>query len=92
MITREFTVKFFNFFGLEGPEAYYLDDKQMWCLIADRYHGNYGYTPFLTKDLASGNFKQLSTDEFNMGNRKKRHGGVIKIQDNVAEMLIKHYK
>ena len=81
-----------NFFGLEGPEAYYLDDKQMWCLIADRYHGNHGYTPFLTKDLSSGDFKQLSPHEFNMGNRKKRHGGVIKIQDNVAEMLIKHYK
>ena len=81
-----------NFFGLEGPEAYYLDDKQMWCLIADRYHGNHGYTPFLTRDLSSGEFTQLSPDEFNMGNRKKRHGGIIKIPGNVAELLKKYYK
>ena len=81
-----------NFFGLEGPEAYYLDDKQMWCLIADQYHGNKGYTPFLAKDISSGDFKQLTPEEFDMGERKKRHGGVIKISDDVAEMLIKHYK
>ncbi len=81
-----------NFFGLEGPEAYFLEDKQMWCLIADQYHGNHGYTPFLSKDLSSGEFTQLKPDEFNMGYRKKRHGGVIKIQDNVADMLISHYK
>lgn len=83
---------FDNFFGLEGPEAYYLDDKQMWCVIADNYHGNNGYIPFLTKDLSSGKFTQLLTDEYDLGNRKKRHGGVLKIQDNVADMLIKHYK
>ncbi len=81
-----------NFFGLEGPEAYYLDDKQMWCLIADHYHGNHGYTPFLTNDLSSGDFKQLSPEEFDMGNRKKRHGGIIKIPENVADLLIKYYK
>jgi hypothetical protein len=27
-----------------------------------------------------------------MGNRKQRHCGVIKIQDDVADMLISHYK
>lgn len=81
-----------NFFGLEGPEAYYLDDKKMWCLIADHYHGNHGYTPFLTKDLSSGEFTQLSPEEFNMGNRKKRHGGIIKIPENVADLLRKYYK
>ena len=81
-----------NFFGLEGPEAYYLDDKQMWCLIADHYHGNHGYTPFLSKDLSSGDFTKVPVEDYDLGNRKKRHGGVIKIQDNVADMLIKHYK
>ena len=81
-----------NFFGLEGPEAYFLEDKQMWCLIADQYHGNHGYTPFLSKDLSSGKFIQLTPDQFNMGNRKKRHGGVIRINDDIAKLLIKHYK
>jgi hypothetical protein len=60
--------------------------------MADRYHGNYGYTPFITDDLASGEWKQLSPEEYDLGNRKKRHGGILEIQDNVADMLTKHYK
>ena len=89
---RIYSETFDNFFGLEGPEAYYLDEKQMWCVIADNYHGNNGYIPFLTKDLSSGDFTQLLPDEYDLGNRKKRHGGVIRIQDSVADMLIKHYE
>lgn len=81
-----------NFPGLEGPEAYYLEDKKMWCLIADQYRTNSGYTPFLTEDLSSGKFTQLSPEEFDMGKRKKRHGGVIKIPDDMAENLIDYYK
>ena len=81
-----------NFFGLEGPEAYYLDDKQMWCLIADQYRTNSGYTPFLSRDISTGEFTQLSPDEFDMGPRKKRHGGVLKIQDDMIEKLQKCYK
>lgn len=81
---------FSNFFGLEGPETYYLEEQQKWCLIADQYHKHLGYTPFLCDDLASGNFNQLHNDQFNMGKRRKRHGGVIKITDEQAEMLIEH--
>lgn len=80
-----------NFYGLEGPECYYLDKQKKWCLIADQYHAHKGYTPFLTDDLSSGVFKQLHNDEFNMGKRKKRHGGVIKISDEQAETLIEHF-
>ncbi len=80
-----------NFYGLEGPEAYYLDDMQKWCLIADQYHAHLGYTPFLCDDLASGKFVQLHNDQYNMGKRKKRHGGIIKITDEQAETLIKHF-
>lgn len=82
---------FSNFFGIEGPETYYLDDMQKWCLIADQYHTHKGYTPFLCDNLASGEWKQLSSDQFDMGKRKKRHGGVIKITDKQAEMLIEHF-
>ena len=82
---------FANFFGLEGPECYYLDDMKKWCLIADQYHKHQGYTPFLCDDLASGKFVQLHNDQFEMGKRKKRHGGVIKITDEQAEKLIEHF-
>lgn len=79
------------FEGLEGPEVYYLDEQKKWCLIADQYRTNNGYTPFLCDDLASGCFKQLSSDQFDMGKRKKRHGGILKISDELAEKLTEHY-
>lgn len=83
--------EFANFFGLEGPECYYIDGINKWCVIADQYHTKKGYLPFLCDDLSSGKFTQLSEDEFNMGKRKKRHGGVIKISDSEAENLIARF-
>ena len=82
---------FSNFFGLEGPETYYIDEIGKWCLIADQYHTHKGYTPFLCEDLSTGNFEQLSTELFHMGKRKKRHGGVIKITDEQADALVKQF-
>lgn len=82
---------FSKFFGLEGPEAYYLDDMQKWCLIADQYHTHRGYTPFLCDDLSTGNFVQLHNDQFDMGKRKKRHGGVIKITDEQYDKLVETF-
>ncbi len=80
-----------NFYGLEGPEAYYLDDQKKWCLIADQYHAHLGYTPFLCDDLASGIFKQLHNDQYDMGKRQKRHGGIIKITDEQYAKLIEEF-
>lgn len=82
---------FDNFFGLEGPEVYYLHDLNKWCLIADQYHTHKGYAPFLCDDLALCNFKKLEDDKFDLGKRKKRHGGVVEITDEQMEMLIKHF-
>ncbi len=79
------------FYGLEGPEAYYIDEQKKWCVIADQYNTNGGYTPFLCDDLSSGLFKQLHNDQFYMGKRKKRHGGVLKISDELAQKLIDYY-
>ena len=79
------------FYGLEGPETYYLDDMKKWCLIADQYHTNSGYTPFLCDDLASGEFVQLHNDQYDMGKRKKRHGSILKISDEIADKLIEHF-
>ena len=82
---------FDNLEGLEGPEAYYLEDIDKWCLIADQYRTNDGYTPFLCDNLESCDFTKLQADEFNMGKRKKRHGGVIQITAEQYEKLVEHY-
>ena len=76
-----------GFFGLEGPEVYYLRDMGKWCLMADQYHGNKGYLPMLTDDLSSGDFETLSSDKYDLGARKKRHGGIMEITDELAQML-----
>ncbi len=78
---------FDNYFGLEGPEIYYLQDRQQWCLIADRYHGNKGYVPFVADKLGGG-FTELPESEYDMGARKKRHGGVIAISDEDYDRLV----
>lgn len=73
--------------GVEGPEAYYLKDRKKWCLIVDQYATGGGYMPLLTDSLASGNFKRIPQDEYDMGSRKKRHGGIIEISDEEALRL-----
>jgi hypothetical protein len=47
--------------GYEGPECYQVeaasDGKQAtWCLILDQYSKSAGYQPFISKDLAGGQF------------------------------------
>lgn len=64
--------------GIEGPQCYQLPDKR-WCLIADCYSKGTGYFPMVTKNLHSGEFTLLDENEYNMGNRRKRHGGVLYI-------------
>lgn len=80
-----------EFFGLEGPEVYYLQEKKKWCLIADQYHTHKGYIPMLTDDLASGNYSIVPEDEYDLGKIQKRHGGIIQIPDETAEKLIGYY-
>ena len=81
-----------GFFGLEGPEAYYLEEQKKWCLIVDQYHTGKGYLPLLCDDLATGGFYIPAEGEYDMGKRKKRHGGVIKISDEEYERLVKSIK
>jgi len=76
-----------GYFGLEGPEIFYIEQIKKWCLIVDRYHGNYGYLPLLADDLAKADFRILNESEYDLGKRKKRHGGVIKITDKDYEKL-----
>lgn len=81
-----------NISGLEGPECYLLPDGKTWCLIADRFAKGLGYYPMLTRDLSSGKFNILDESKYNLGQTKKRHGGVIQITDEEYDMLRKKYK
>ena len=78
-----------EFSGLEGPEAYYLDGEKKWCLIVDQYRTGKGYLPLLCDDLEKCDFCIPKEGNYDMGKRKKRHGGVIKITDEEAERLEK---
>lgn len=73
--------------GVEGPEGYLLPDGRTWCLIADRFLAGKGYLPMVTENLASGDFRILSPEQYDMGKTKKRHGGVLRITDEEYERL-----
>lgn len=74
--------------GVEGPEGYLLPDGKTWCLIADQFMAGKGYLPMVTEDLSSGDFRILSPDEYDLGQKKKRHGGVLQISDEEYERLL----
>lgn len=82
---------FADFFGLEGPEAYFIEEKNKWCVIADQYHTWKGYIPFLSDDLSTGEFTVAGEGEYSMGKRPKRHGGVIRISDAEADRLVEAF-
>lgn len=73
--------------GVEGPEGYLLPDEKTWCVIADRFAEGKGYLPMLTQDLASGSFTILAPEQYDMGETKKRHGGILPISDEEYERL-----
>ena len=80
-----------NLYGVEGPEAYYISEMGTWCLIVDRFATNGGYLPVICEDLEKGDLRVLEDSEFDMGLRKKRHGGVITITDEEYDRLVKAY-
>lgn len=75
-----------HLFGVEGPETYQLPDGR-WCLIVDRFATGKGYLPLICTDLAKGDFKEAEEGSYDMGKLKKRHGGVLKINDEELERL-----
>ena len=74
--------------GVEGPEGYLLPDGKTWCLIADQFQAGRGYLPMISEDLASGKLEILTPDQYDMGETKKRHGGVLQITDEEYERLL----
>lgn len=81
-----------DFFGLEGPEAYYIDEQKKWCLIVDQYHTGKGYLPLLCDDISKCDFYIPDEGSYDMGERKKRHGGVIRITEEEMKRLEKAFE
>ncbi|MFC6465218.1 glycoside hydrolase family 43 protein [Marinilactibacillus sp. GCM10026970] len=77
-------------YGLEGPECYQLPNGE-WCLIADQFSKGLGYLPILIPDLEHPEMTVLKADDYDMGETRKRHGGVIKITDEEYRGLIEKY-
>ena len=65
--------------GYEGPECYMLkpaaDGKPaVWCLVLDHYSKGAGYQPYVTEDLASGQFTAGPDFSFPF---RFRHGSIL---------------
>lgn len=77
--------------GVEGPAGFKFNDRDEWCLMVDRFATGGGYLPIVTKDMASGVFRVLEEDEYDMGSTKKRHGSVLNITEEEYKRLTERY-
>jgi hypothetical protein len=79
--------------GHEGPECYMVEPASAgkpptWCLILDHYAKGLGYQPFVTNDLASG---QFTPDEGFTFPFHFRHGSVIPVTSAEYQRLQSAY-
>ena len=79
--------------GYEGPQCYTLkpaaDGKPVsWCLVIDHYARGRGYQPYLTEDLASGQFRAAPGFHFPF---RFRHGSVLPINAQEYRRLEERY-
>ncbi|HYO25348.1 MAG TPA: glycoside hydrolase family 43 protein [Lacipirellulaceae bacterium] len=75
--------------GFEGPTCFRMVDAQngepgKWCLLLDHYARGEGYKPFVTDDLASGNFAAAPGIKFPF---KLRHGSVLPVSVEELERI-----
>jgi hypothetical protein len=75
--------------GYEGPECYLVetavgDKPPTWCLILDYYSKGQGYQPFITHDLAGGQF--TPGDGFSFPFRF-RHGSILPVSHGEYERI-----
>ena len=85
---QDVTIKIDGYVKDSGGDSYFYDRS------ITQTTSTFDYEPKLTSggwDLSTGNFVQLNEDQFDMGKRKKRHGGVIKITDEQYEKLIEAF-
>lgn len=79
--------------GYEGPELYQLEPARegkpaVWSLILDHYAKGQGYQPWITTDLASGNFQPAQGFTFPF---KFRHGSVLPLSEEELVRLETRY-
>ena len=77
--------------GVEGPAGFKFNDREEWCLMVDRFAEGTGYLPMVTTDMASGEFRVLEPEEYDMGMTKKRHGSVLNITLEEYDRLVSKY-
>lgn len=75
--------------GYEGPQCYPLEPATdgkpgQWCLVLDRYSKGTGYQPFVTSDLAKGQFTEAPGFRFPF---RFRHGSVLPLTAAEYERL-----
>jgi arabinoxylan arabinofuranohydrolase len=75
--------------GYEGPECYQLspgdaENPATWCLILDQYSTGAGYQPFVTHDLAGGQFTKADDFKFPF---LFRHGSVLPVSELEYDQL-----
>lgn len=81
-----------NLTGVEGPAGFKFNDRDEWCIMVDQFATDGGYLPAVTKDMAGGEFRILSGDEYDMGQTKKRHGSVLNITKEELSRLKERFK
>ena len=79
--------------GYEGPECYRVESAfagkpPTWCLILDYYSKGEGYQPFITHDLAGGQFTRAKGFSFPF---PFRHGSILPISDAEYQRLEASY-
>jgi hypothetical protein len=79
--------------GYEGPECYLMesasgDRPATWCLILDYYAKGKGYQPFVTHDLAGGEFVPGESFHFPF---RFRHGSILSLSDEEYRRLEQSY-
>lgn len=80
--------------GYEGPECYLVEPASggkpaTWCLILDYYSKGKGYQPFITHDLAGGQFTPAEGFTFP---HRFRHGSVLPVTAAEYKRLESAYK
>ncbi|MCH5211804.1 MAG: discoidin domain-containing protein [Oscillospiraceae bacterium] len=74
--------------GYEGPAVYKNIDGSGWTLLLDLYSQSKGYKPFVTDDIATGNFKAAADFTFD---GTYRHGTVLPITQVEYDAIMAEY-
>jgi hypothetical protein len=77
--------------GFEGPACFPMRDElgtEVWCLLLDHYARGEGYKPFVTTNLAGGQFEPASGFSFPY---RLRHGSVLQVTANELDSLTRAF-